>query len=558
MGANAANTSINYSRMTAIILGLILIIRLAGVIATPLNLGPDEAQYWRWGQSLDWGYFSKPPLIAWTIWLTTGLFGDSEWAARLAAPFLHTAAAAILFRLGRSMYSPRVGMLAALIYILMPGVILSSSIISTDGILLPFWSLALLAFWQFREGRGWKSAAVLGLSLGFGLLAKYAAIYFFIGLALALVFDEPSRKALLSRYSFLILLLSAVVFAPHMIWNAAHDFKTVSHTVDNANLGGQLFNPGHALKFFEDQMGVFGPISFIALLGGLIFMRKSGSDPERARDRWLLCFILPVLVIILVQAVISRAHANWAATAYPAASILVAAWLTRAKANALLWYVIAAICFAAAFFIPDMSLVGKLAFGGILAGVILIASRLFKHQPSGLIWAGLGFQALISVAFMAVAIGPVSWSETLGVANGLKRTRGWEATTTAVFDRADEIGATAIMVDERENWHGLDYYGRDIPHVPLYGWRRSEGIKSYSEERPLTAPEDTRVLIASVRSQFRPRMRADFQSFRAIGEISIPLGGGKVRRLKLYEASGFYPLPRGPEWEARFNGVSEE
>ena len=93
------------------------------MIATPLNLGPGRSAILALGPKPGLGgYFSKPPLIAWTIWLTTSLFGDSEWATRLAAPFLHTAAAAILFRLGRSMYSPRVGMLAALIYILMPGV----------------------------------------------------------------------------------------------------------------------------------------------------------------------------------------------------------------------------------------------------------------------------------------------------------------------------------------------------------------------------------------------------------------------------------------------------
>ena len=54
----------DYSRLTALILLGLLALRLAAVLLSPLELYADEAQYWRWGQSLDWGYYSKPPLIA--------------------------------------------------------------------------------------------------------------------------------------------------------------------------------------------------------------------------------------------------------------------------------------------------------------------------------------------------------------------------------------------------------------------------------------------------------------------------------------------------------------
>ena len=60
-------------RGAAVLIASLVAIRLIAVMATPLNLGPDEAQYWRWGQHLDWGYYSKPPLIAWTIALSTSI-----------------------------------------------------------------------------------------------------------------------------------------------------------------------------------------------------------------------------------------------------------------------------------------------------------------------------------------------------------------------------------------------------------------------------------------------------------------------------------------------------
>ena len=136
------------STLLAIILVGLVLMRLVATLVTPLNLGPDEAQYWRWGQSLDWGYYSKPPLIAWMIAATTSLFGDAEWAVRLYAPFGHAVAGVFLFLLGREAYDERTGFWAAMAYMLMPGVWLSSGIISTDDLLLPCWSAALYLLWR--------------------------------------------------------------------------------------------------------------------------------------------------------------------------------------------------------------------------------------------------------------------------------------------------------------------------------------------------------------------------------------------------------------------------
>jgi len=558
MASDPADTSANYTRITVAVLALLLIVRMVGVIATPLQLGPDEAQYWRWGQSFDWGYYSKPPMIAWAIGAMTSVFGDSEWAVRIISPVLHTVAASFLFLLGRAMFSPRVGMFAALGYILMPGVILSSGLISTDGILLPFWCAGLYALWRLREGAGWTAALGLGVCIGLGFLSKYAMLYFIIGIGLTSLIDPPTRKALLSLNGLIALAMAAAIFAPHMMWNAANEFQTVSHTVDNANLGGDLFNFENALTFLADQMAVFGPIGFLALLGGLIFLRGKGSSEDQTGERWLLCFILPVLIIISVQAVISRAHANWAATAYPAASVLVAMWLCRAKPSSLLWYVIAAITFAAGLAIPGLSWSVKLAIAGGLAGGILIGSVWAGRRPSGLLWAALGLHACLSIVFTALAVTPAGLSEQAGMANAFKRLRGWPETTALIQQQAEAIGATAILVDERENWHGLDYYGRETLDAPVFSWRRFGGIKAYADTRPLTDAEDDTVLVASIRRRFRPGMREDFAEFERLGTGSIPLGGGKTRTFVFYRASGFNPLPRGPEWEDRFEGMSED
>src|SRR5258705_3289275 len=59
--------------------------RLVALFRTPLELYPDEAQYWLWSRTLAFGYYSKPPMIAWAIRAATSLGGDAEAWVRLPA-----------------------------------------------------------------------------------------------------------------------------------------------------------------------------------------------------------------------------------------------------------------------------------------------------------------------------------------------------------------------------------------------------------------------------------------------------------------------------------------
>lgn len=539
----------------------LLLIRITFNGISPLNLYADEAQYWRWGDTLDWGYYSKPPMIAWLIHAVTSIFGNSEWAVRLPAAILHTIGAFLIFHLGRDMYSARAGMFASLGYALMPAVILSSTVISTDGVLMPFWCAALWAFWRLRDGTGgWISALALGAAIGCGFLSKYAMLYFLIGIALTLLVDADTRRAMFSWKGLAVLGVAATIFAPHLAWNAANDFKTVSHTVDNANLGGDLIHPEHALTFLVDQLGVFGPISFLALVFGLFVMRTEDKG-IMGRDRWLLCFILPVLLIILGQAILSRANANWAATAYPGASVLVAAWLTRARPNRTLWYVIAGITFIALLLAPDVSLLTRVLVGGIVAGALFGYGHIVKHSPSGLLWTSIGLHGLLATVFMTIILLPAATSSSLGFDNALKRTRGWDKAAEQLFAKARELGATSVLVEEREVWHGLDYYGRDRD-IPLISWRRYAGPKSFSEAVPLEGPSAERVLVASLYPDMRPRLRGDFEHFEPLGVITIPLGKRSngcpiVRQFQLYLAEGYHRQERTQEWEDLYDGKTE-
>ncbi len=389
-------------------------LRVASLAATGLELHGDEAQYWSWAQKLDFGYFTKPPLIAWTIAATTAVCGDGEACARLSSPLLHAVTAMALYGLGTTLRDARTGMWAAVLWITLPSVAFSSLLVSTDVPLLACWALAVLALRQTLDRRdggrdAWAWAAAAGVAIGLGLLAKYAMAYALAGLALHLALARDDRWILRDRRGLLIVALALAILAPNLAWNAANQFATVGHLGDNANLRGELFHLDHAVEFIGQQAGVFGPLPFLVLVWrGLAWVRGQASPAER----FLLAFALPPLLAVTVQAFLSRANANWAVTAYPTAAVLVALWLTE-SGRARGW-------------------------------------RLWTVGPH--LAASLGF--LFVVATWPAITPPL-------VSKGLGRLAGWETMAQQIRPILDRHLTTPVLMSDRMTMAALLYYLRD-------------------------------------------------------------------------------------------------
>lgn len=520
-------TSAWRSRPAALFLclaGLVTAVRIAALFFADANLGADEAQYWMWSKSFEFGYFSKPPLIAWTIAATTSIFGDAEWAVRLAAPIYHFGAAALLFALGRNLYDDTVGFWAGLGWLTLPGVTLSSTLMTTDAPLLFFWSAALLSFFLVLRNRERGQSALgacilLGTSVGLGLLSKYAMIYFVIGAALSFVLSRTVRRHIRWTDAALALLVAAIVASPNAIWNAENEFRTLSHVAANADWGRSLFHAEDLIEFLTAQFGVFGPFPLLVLIWGLTaalprrraankpapavsgfekFRARFGAssrlvvtDSRRDVDLALLAFALPPIVIIAIQAFIARAHANWAAVAYPSAIVLVTAWAFRARIGA----------------------AAKASVGFHLA-------------------AAFGF----IVAFSNFAI-----IDALGLSNAVKRVRGWEE--QGVYVREAAAGFDAILVDDRELMASLLYYARGGPPIRA---RDSNGrIENHFEAfLPYDPAASPRALFVDLDPE-APAVTHAFAEVEPLGSTTVELKRGRERTLYVFGVSGFGKPPAG-------------
>lgn len=327
MPNNSSARISDYTILTVLAIGAITAYRIFYLFDTPFDLFFDEAQYWFWSQSPEWGYYSKPPVIAWTIALTTGLFDDHSISyIRLASPLYHALTAWMIYLSATHLYTKHIGFWSALTYSTLPAISLSSSLISTDPALLFFWSSAFWCFLKARDSNKLYWWALAGLAAGFGMLSKYNMLLFLPSVLLALYLSPKHHHLLKHKGIWIASATTLLLFLPNILWNASHHFVSFLHTKDNVNFQeDSFFHISELLAFISAQFGIFGPIPAVTFI---IILLKRTKHPI-VDYHTLLSFIWPMLAVITTVSLLSRAHANWAAPIYITATILVTAWLVQ-------------------------------------------------------------------------------------------------------------------------------------------------------------------------------------------------------------------------------------
>ncbi|MCR6629298.1 MAG: glycosyltransferase family 39 protein [Magnetospirillum sp.] len=466
------------------LIAAVTLVRLALLAFDPPSLSFDEAQYWAWAQHIQLGYYSKPPMVAWAIAATTALFGEGEGAVKLSAALVQSGTAILLLLLGRALFGRSVGAWSAAAWITMPAVSLSSVMVTTDPFLLFFWAAALLALVEApraggRFNRWWLA---FGLALGLGLLSKYAMAFFLGCLALWLACDREARPLARQPGLWLGTALGVLIYLPNLIWNAANGFVSYAHTKDNANLGGGLFNPDKLAEFAVGQFGVFGPILMGALVLGLVAACRRGSD---SRLKLLAAFTLPVLAVMTVESLLSRANANWTAPAFVAGTVL-ASWLLTTRAPRLL----------------KVSLALHLA---IMAGMYsLDAARQvvdFRFDPE-------------------------------------KRIKGWDQ----VGERVSAILAAhphaRLLADERKVLATLIYYVHPHPFDAVK-WNPAGKVRDHYDQTTRLEPGEDELIYVTEAPDLPTEMRRRFDSADKLEDVIIPLHHDYARRLSVWRLAGF-------------------
>jgi 4-amino-4-deoxy-L-arabinose transferase-like glycosyltransferase len=330
------SNSASWRHIIALVVILLLLRIIYLVWLSPYELAGDEAQYWDWSRNLDWSYYSKGPGVAWAIAAATRILGDHEWSIRLPAVLAWAISMLTIARLGQlcSGGDRRVGLLAALLFLLTPAYFAAGQFMTIDAPFFACWLLSILAAWHvfaaLRHGRaGFAAWGALAATLGIGFLFKYTIALLLPGLILYAwlqrkdhTWTAKSRLAMLGCIG-----LIAIIISPVFIWNQKHGWPTLTHLFGHLHLaGGDVTEPVadapsgfsnmlaslglsllRILEMIGTQIGIVGVPIMILIVHAVFHARRritkhspgSPSPPtSTAHNLLLICCALPVLVLI--------------------------------------------------------------------------------------------------------------------------------------------------------------------------------------------------------------------------------------------------------------------
>ncbi|MBK1835425.1 ArnT family glycosyltransferase [Roseibacillus ishigakijimensis] len=496
--------SLSLSRQFCGLLLLVTVLRLLWhLVFNPIGITGDEAYNWDWGRHLAWGYYSKPPGSAWLHGLVHQLSGGSLFAIKATATLLAGLSTLFLFLTLRHLFAERFAFWVGLVYLLCPGQLMVSSILTADAQLLVYWNLALWATVQLlfpkEEGKApWGLFVLLGVALALGHLAKQMMLIQFPLLLLATALIRPA----LLRHPLLYLapLLSLVSLLPPLYWNAQNDWITVAHTAhhfeaEDLALGDILERFGVLLAL---SALLLTPLAVAAIPRALTRWARERSRYEPRAVFLTLYGALPFAVMFLMT-LRQDVNPNWPAV-YHGATLALAGWFFAFEGENLrkAWRV---------------TLRLTLALTAVVVVFFTFAEFFFEH---------------------------------IGPARAQRRTYWGYPELAEKIARHDPKRTHAIIV--RGHRDGASELAFNLPGQPeVHVWNESEEIAHQYDFWPGPEPGTPALLIIERRRESKPglpseRMRESFAEIEFLGEYEMH-SSRDYPRFRVYRTSPLLSWP---------------
>ncbi len=333
------NKGMSYKYILFVFLIALSVFRIYYILNCPFDLSPDEAHYWEWSRRLDLSYYSKGPLIAYLIYIGTSFFGDTVLGVRFFAVVFSFLSSLFLFLIGKELYNTKTGVVAGIIFQIIPLFSAYGILFTIDSPFIFFWILSLFLFLKSLNSctASDKSGNIifwmlLGISIGLGLLAKYLMAFFYICAFLYLIFHKEKRMLFFTKSPYISFLISILFFSPVIFWNAKNNWVTLRHTAGQAHTSdGLQFQIKDFIEFIGSQFGVITPLLLIIIVYSLFIFRK--KEP----GKFLFCFSIPILVFFILKSIQGKVQGNWPMPGYITGLIAFSAFSVEQFSYRKLW-----------------------------------------------------------------------------------------------------------------------------------------------------------------------------------------------------------------------------
>ena len=176
------------------------------------------------------------------------------------------------------------------------------------------WVLAayfIIRLLKSGDPRWWLA---IGAAIGLGMMSKYTMGFFALGIT-AGVLATNARRHLASKWLWMGVALSLLVFLPNFLWQAQHHFISLDflHTIHQRDV-----RIGRAKGFFPDQLK-FTLLGFPLWLAGLYFYLFSKPGRRFRMLGWM--YIVPLLLFV-----VAKGRGYYLGPAYPMLYAAGAVW----------------------------------------------------------------------------------------------------------------------------------------------------------------------------------------------------------------------------------------
>jgi membrane-associated phospholipid phosphatase/4-amino-4-deoxy-L-arabinose transferase-like glycosyltransferase len=321
----------HWLRLGYLCIAVFLLARWVYIGSGTIQLAEDEAYQWLWSKHLALSYFSKPPLIAYTQFLGTSLWGDTAFGVRFFSPLLTALMSVVVLRFFAREVNARAGFFLLLIVSAAPLLSVGAVLMTVDPLSVLFWTAAMLAGWRaVQEKATTRDWLWVGLWMGLGFLSKYTQLFQLLCWAVFMVLWPAARRQLRRPGPYLALLVNLLCALPVLIWNAQHAWVTVSSSLAVDAAVGQPWRRTFIGDFLGTEAGLLNPVFFVAMVWACIAFWRSG------RHNPLLVYFFsmgaPLFLAYMLHSLHARVLPNWIApSVLPLFCVMVIYWDTRLR-----------------------------------------------------------------------------------------------------------------------------------------------------------------------------------------------------------------------------------
>jgi Dolichyl-phosphate-mannose-protein mannosyltransferase len=294
---------------TGILLGIALCLLILHTLTNgQYGFHRDELATLNDARYLSWGYVAYPPVTPFFGRISLELFGTSLRGFRFFAALAQAISVVLAGLMARELGGKRLAQVVAALAVAISPVSLSSGAllqyVAFDYLCWVVTAYLVLRLLRTDEPRLWLA---IGAAIGFGMMTKYTMIFLVAGIVAGLLLTG-ARRYLKSRWLWLGVALSLLIFLPNLIWQIQHHFISLDFL---KHIHARDIRWGRSQGFLPDQLKIAAnPLTIPLWLAGLFFYFRVPDGKRFRLAGWM-------FVVTFILFVLAKGRGYYMAPAYP-------------------------------------------------------------------------------------------------------------------------------------------------------------------------------------------------------------------------------------------------